>query len=145
MFEEGKLRLVFRGARTSLHHRRKKLIVEKRPAVVLENFIRDIQSTAHPDEHAQLPLIVLLHKDNAFRPLCQHLKLLGAERPEIPVVQIRDLPSSQFIAAHDVLKYLTGTSPTDREQLDFVACIHPIGSLYAATADMQMRSGKPRF
>src|SRR6202011_4799584 len=99
MFETGKLLFVFRGARTSLHHRRKKLIVEKRSTVVLENFIRDIQAAHHSDEHAQLPLIVLLHQDNALRSLCQYLKLLGAERPEIGVVQIRDLPLSQLIAA----------------------------------------------
>src|SRR5712672_3826297 len=143
MFETGKLLFVFRGARTSLHHRRKKLIVEKRSTVVLENSIRDIQAAVHSDEHAQLPLIVLLHQDDAFRPLCQSLKLFGAERPEIRVVQIRKLPPSQFIAAHDVLKYVTGASPADREQLDFVAYIHPIGRLLAATADAQMRCAKP--
>src|ERR1700760_4092248 len=139
MFEKGTLRLVFRGARTSLRHQRTKLIIEKRPPVVLENFIRDIQAAAHPDEHAQLPLIVLLYQDNAFRPLCQHLKLMGSERPEVRVVQIGDLPPSQFITAHDVLKDVTGASPSDREQLDFVTHIHPVGDYYAATADTQMR------
>src|ERR1700730_12023095 len=143
MFKEGKLRLVFRGAHTSLHHRRKKLIVKKRPTVVLENFIRDIQAAAHPSEHAQLPLIVLLQQDNAFRPPCQSLKLLGAERPEIRVMQIRDLPPSQLVTAHDVLKYVPGAPPADREQLDFVARIHPIGRLRAAAADTQMRCWKP--
>src|ERR1700722_20185282 len=112
---------VCRVVRAFLYYRRKKLIVEKRPPVVLENFIRNIQAALHPDEHAQLPLIVLFHQDNAFRPLCQALKFLGTEWPEICVVQIRDLPSSQFIAAHDVLKYVAGASPADREQLDFVA------------------------
>src|SRR6201984_1757329 len=115
MFETGTPFFVFRAARTSLHHRRKKLIVEKRPTVVLENLVRDIQAALHPDEHAQLPLIILLHQDDAFRALCQSLKLVGAERPEIRVVQIRDPPPSQFIAAHDVPKYFTGASPADRE------------------------------
>src|SRR6267142_1862681 len=110
MFETGKLLVVFRGARTSRHHRCKKLIVEKRSTVVLENFIRDIQAALHSDEHAQLPLIVLLHEDDAFRSLCQSLKLLGAERPEIGLVQIRNLPPSQFVAAHNVLQYVTGAS-----------------------------------
>jgi hypothetical protein len=41
--------------------------------------------------------------------------------------QIRDLE-------HDVSKYVTGASPADREQFDFVAFIHPIGRLCAATA-----------
>src|SRR5260370_29304245 len=141
----GKIILVFGRGGTSVEYRRKKRVVEKRSTVVIENFIRAIQAAVHPDEHAQLPLIVLLHQDNAFRPLCQSLKLLGAERPEIRVVQIRNLPPSQFIAAHDVLKYVTGASPADREQLDFVAYIHPIGRLCAATADTQMRSGNPRF
>src|SRR6267142_2316623 len=111
MFETGNILFVFRDARTSLHHRRKKLIVEKRSTVVLENFVRDIQTALHPDEHAQLPLIVLLHQDNAFRPLCQSLKLLGTERPEIRVVQIRNIPPSQFIAAHDVSKYVAASLP----------------------------------
>src|ERR1700722_16224433 len=106
---------VCRVVRAFLYYRRKKLIVEKRPPVVLENFIRDIQAALHPDEHAQLPLIVLLHQDNAFRPLCQSAKLLSAERPEIGVVQISDLPPSQFIAAQDVLKCVAGASPADRE------------------------------
>src|SRR5260221_11002332 len=91
------------------------------------------------------PLIVLLHQDNAFRLLCQSLKLLGAERPEIRVVQIRDLPPPQFIAAHDVPKYVTGASPADREQFDFVAGILPVGRLCAATADTQYRGGQPGF
>jgi hypothetical protein len=42
------------------------------------------------------------------------------------------------------LKDVTGASPADREQLDFVACIHPVGDFYAATADTQMGCGKPR-
>src|ERR1700722_10600539 len=104
---------VCRIVRAFLYYRRKKLIVEERSTVVLQNFIRDVQPALHPDEHAQLPLIVLLHQDNAFRPLCQALKFLGTERPEICVVQIRDLPSSQLVAAHDVLKYVAGASPAD--------------------------------
>src|ERR1700723_3503635 len=98
MYEIWEFPFVCRGARTSLQYQRKQLIVEKRSAVVLENFIPDIQAAFHPDEHAQLPLIVLLHQDNAFRPHCQSPKLLGAKRPEIRVVQISDLPPSQFIA-----------------------------------------------
>src|ERR1700749_1494085 len=106
MFETEKLRFVFRGARTSRRHRRKKLIVEKRSTVVLENLVRNIQAALHPDEHSQLPLIVLLHQDNALPPLCQALELLGTERPKIGVVQISDLAPSQLVAAHDVLKDL---------------------------------------
>jgi len=95
--------------------------------------------------HAQLPLIILLHQDNAFRSHRQSLKILSAQRPKIRVVQIHDLPSPQFITGHDILEYVTGTSPADCEQLDFVAFIHPIGRRCATTTDIQMRCGKPRF
>ena len=49
MFETGQILFVFRGARTFLKYRRKKLIVEKRSTVLLENFIRDIQTAFHLD------------------------------------------------------------------------------------------------
>src|ERR1700742_2445479 len=144
MVETGIL-FAFRSVRTPLHHRRKKFIVEKRSTVVLENFIPNIQTTLHSDEHAQLSLVVLLYQDNTFRTHCQSPKLLGAERPNKSVVQIRDLSPPQFIAAHDILEHVTSASPADRKQLDFVVFIDPIDRLCVATADTQKRCGKPRF
>src|SRR6266436_9786703 len=120
MFDMGNILFVFRGARTSLHHRRKKLIVEKRSTVVLQNLIRDIQSALHPNEHAQLPLIVLLYQYDALRSLRQFLEVLSAEWPEICVVQVRDPPLAQLLAANYVLDHVMGAPPADHEQLVFV-------------------------
>jgi hypothetical protein len=49
------------------------------------------------------------------------------------LVQVGDLPASQFIAAHHLSKCVTGASLTIREQVDFVACFYSIRRRCATT------------
>jgi hypothetical protein len=86
--------------------------------------------------HVGRHLVVVSHSAVPRQRLSTALpvpKPVGAERPEMGLMQVGDLPASQFIAAHHVSKRVAGASLTNREQLDFVACFHSIRRRCAAT------------